>query len=128
MSRTARLGVIDLGTNTFHLLLVEANEEDWQFLYRKRIFVNLAEIGIEQISQQAMDRGLDALREFKTAINSHGVHQVRVVGTAALRRAHNAADFLERVKTQTGFDVQVISGDQEAAWIARGVLSAVPRS
>lgn len=122
-----RLSIIDLGTNTFHLLTVEIIREGvWTTLDRERIFVNLASEGIEWISDAAMSRGLATMERFKGRIVNHEAGTVIAVGTAALRTARNAGTFLDKVKEKTGIGVQVIPGDREADLIAKGVLAALP--
>ncbi|MDX1477587.1 MAG: hypothetical protein R3301_07750 [Saprospiraceae bacterium] len=125
MSKGRRLSVIDLGTNTFHLLLVEVRDGGWTFLFRKRIFVNLAEDSIDHIGDAAWSRGMAALAEFALLIRQYDIENVRAVGTEALRRADNAVTFLREVKDRFSLEVQVVDGDQEAAWIAAGVMAAM---
>lgn len=119
--------VIDLGTNTFHLLIVEGNGNGHlEEIYRKRIFVQLAEESITRIGTGAFERGLNALREYREAIDNHKVTNVRAFGTAALRRAENSAEFREAIKKETGIEVEVIGGDEEARLITEGVRLAIP--
>ena len=118
-------GVIDLGTNTFHLLLVEKTNIGWQEVYRERIFVNLAEGGIQTISAEAWERGMQALKRFTEIIEVHCPRHLKAVGTAALRRASNAGQFTREVNKMYGIDVEVIDGATEARYICRGVLAAV---
>ena len=120
-----RLAIVDLGTNTFHLLIVQAEKGQWHTIYRERIFINLAEDGIDHIGPGAWDRGLDAMKKFASNIHQHAA-QVRALGTAALRRADNASAFLAEVLSTTGIEVDVISGEVEASLITAGVLSALP--
>ena len=122
-----RLAVIDLGTNTFHLLIVEAKSgEPFREIYRTRIFVKLAEEGIQTIGQAAFERGLKTLREFQQIIETQKAEQVRAFGTAALRTAANGPEFIQQVKAITGLDIQLIPGQEEARLIHKGVSQAVP--
>lgn len=119
--------VIDLGTNTFHLLIVEPDGAGhFKEIYRKRIFVQLAEESIMRIGAAAFERGLAALREYRNALDEYGIQEVRAFGTAALRRAENSADFRAAIQQETGIEVQVIGGDEEARLITEGVRLAVP--
>ncbi len=119
--------VIDLGTNTFHLLIVEPDGAGhFKEIYRKRIFVQLAEESITRIGAAAFERGLAALREYRNTLNKHGVREVRAFGTAALRRAENSADFRAAIRQETGIEVQVIDGAEEAKLITEGIRLAVP--
>lgn len=124
-----RHAVIDLGTNTFHLLVVDhAASGDWKELHRERIFVKLAEEGIQEIGPAAYRRGLEAMSLFRTALDKFGVPPERVCafGTAALRTARNAQYFLRDVLHLTGITARAIPGEQEARLIYQGVRQAVP--
>lgn len=123
---SARIAVIDLGTNTFHLLIAEATGDAWKELYRERIFVNLAENGIKTICNSARDRGLEALRHFRGIIRNHEVSDIKAVGTAALRTASNSKQFVRDVQNELGIAIQVIDGQEEAAYINAGVMKALP--
>ncbi len=124
-----RFAVLDLGTNTFHLLIAEQNAAgQWQTLVREKRYVKLAEEGIHRISDAAFARGLVALQSFKIQLDTHGVPSsaVQAFGTAALRTAENAPEFVEQVFTLTGIRPESIPGDREAALIYLGVRQAVP--
>ena len=124
-----RHAVIDLGTNTFHLLIVDhTGPGEWNEVYRERIFVKLAEEGIHEISPAAFRRGLEAVELFKTALDHFGIppEQVRAFGTAALRTAANAPDFIRDVQRRTGIAARAIEGQYEARLIYQGVRQAVP--
>ncbi len=122
-----KLAVIDLGTNTFHLLIVQpAANGQFEECFRKRVFVQLAEDGIEKIGEKAFERGLNTLKEYKKILDEHGVEKVQAFGTAALRRANNASEFRAAIKKATGIEVEVISGNAEAQLITKGVRQAVP--
>ena len=124
-----RFGVIDLGTNTFHLLIAEVNESgQFRDLYRQRIFVKLAEEGIEKIGMAPFHRGLQALKEYRNILHEYGVINVRAFGTAALRTAINGNEFIQKVKAITGIQIQLIPGKEEARLIHKGVSLAVPMS
>lgn len=121
--------VIDLGTNTFHLLIAEkAPEGGWTSLLRQRFFVKLAENGISRIGDAAFARGLAAMEAFKVQLDLFDLpaERVRAFGTAALRTAENAPAFLQEVLTRTGIRAEAISGDREAMLIYKGVRQAVP--
>ncbi|MEO0776621.1 MAG: phosphatase [Bacteroidota bacterium] len=121
-----RLAVIDLGTNTFHLLIVEVKAEGgFRELYRERRFVKLAEDGIQRIGPAPFQRGLDALVDFAQIIQQQQVQRIRAFGTAALRTAQNGADFIDRVRNHTNLDIQLIPGSEEARLIHQGVVQAV---
>ncbi len=124
---TKPLAVIDLGTNTFHLLIVRQEErKEFEILHRERRFVKLAEEGIHWIGSGAFLRGLDTLLHFKKIIGRFDVGQTVAVGTAALRTASNGREFVEEVRKKTGLEIALISGEREAELIGKGVALAIP--
>ncbi len=124
-----RFAVLDLGTNTFHLLIAERTSTGhWQILVKDKRYVKLAEQGIERIGDEPFARGLAALQAFKIQLDAYAVPPAAMYafGTAALRTATNAPDFLEQAFALTSIRPQSIPGDREAALIYQGVRQAVP--
>lgn len=113
--------VIDLGSNTFHILVVQA--DDNETIYRERVFVSLAEEGISCIGEAAYTRGVKAIQHFADVLSAYDVVQLRAVGTAALRSASNAPTFVQDVYAQTGIHIDVIDGLQEASYIHAGIAT-----
>ena len=121
------IAIIDLGTNTFHLLIVKIlKNNQWETLYRERIFVKLGEGGVDEIIPSAWSRAIKSLVHFKKIINQHNCSKLEAVGTAALRKAKNAQDFIATVRKNIGINVSVISGDLEALLITKGVTHSLP--
>ena len=121
------LAVIDLGTNTFHLLIAQADSAGgFSEIFRERRFVKLAQESIDFIHPTAYQRGLTTMLDYKEILDRHQVAQVRAFGTAALRTAQNGADFVREIKEKTGISIQLIDGEQEARYILRGVRLAIP--
>ncbi len=123
-----RLGVIDLGTNTFHLLISDYLEEKGRFIrvMRKRESVKLGDKGVKTINDEAFQRGLAAIKKFKRLVEKYKVDKLVAIGTAALRNASNAKEFMDTVKRQTGINVKLISGMEEAKLIHLGISSIIP--
>ncbi len=123
-----RYAVIDLGTNTFHLLIARHGngKEAFEVLYKERRFVKLAEEGIETIGEKALRRGLQALAHFQQVMREYEVVDIRAVGTAALRTASNGPRFVEDIKEKLGLQITLIDGYREAELIAKGVDHAIP--
>ena len=121
------IAVIDLGTNTFNLLIAEKNQTGHSVIYKKKIPVRLGEGGIQDnvLTTEAMERGLLALQEHQSAIESHGVSQVYAFATSAIRSASNGEGFVTSVFNQIGIKINVISGEEEAMYIFHGVNNAV---
>ncbi|UBM58982.1 phosphatase [Marinilongibacter aquaticus] len=118
--------IIDLGTNTFHLLLVDEND---QVILKLSRAAKIGMGGIEKgiITEEGILRGLAVLREYKVEIEKQQIpmDQVFAFGTSALRSAANQSEVLARFANETGIAVQVISGDREAELIYEGVKQAV---
>ena len=123
-----KAAVIDLGTNTFHLLISEKNQDgSITELYRERRFVRLGKGGISQgvITDDAYQRAMSTLLDFKELIALHQVDVTRATATSAIRSARNGQGFMEEVKRKTGIVLEIISGDEEAELIFAGVSSDV---
>ncbi len=116
--------VIDLGTNTFHLLLAKVvGNNEVEEVFKLQIPVKLGEGGINNktITPAAFIRGIDALLQFKSIITEYGTSKVFAFATSAIRGAENGDEFVAEVKKQTGIEINVISGEEEADLIFNGV-------
>lgn len=123
---TTLKAVIDLGTNTFHLLIGRVSERrEIEVVYRKRVYVKLAEEGIDKIGDAPYKRGLSALEKFRTVLSSIGDIPIIALGTAALRTASNGQQFIEEVKANFDIHIQIIDGMAEANLIYEGVRNGV---
>lgn len=123
MSSTSLYAAIDLGSNSFHMLVVREVAGSIQTLSRIKRKVRLA-AGLSpdnQLSPEAMERGWQCLRLFAERLQDIPHNQIRVVATATLRLAVNAADFIAKAQEILGCPVQVISGEEEARLIYQGV-------
>ncbi len=114
---------IDLGSNSFHMWLIRNNAGSVQTLAKIKRKVRLAAgLDSEQVlSQDAMQRGWDCLALFAERLQDIEPQHIRIVGTAALRSAKNADQFLEKAATILGHTVNVIPGEEEARIIYQGV-------
>ncbi|GAB2786987.1 hypothetical protein GCM10027275_34490 [Rhabdobacter roseus] len=124
-----RLGIIDLGTNTFHLLIVEKTSAGLITLFRESRPARIGQGGINlrTITEAALARALEVLRYFRETLDQYQVpaHRTHAFGTSAIRNAENRAAFCDTILHETGIDVTVIDGDQEAQYIYHGVRSAL---
>ncbi|MFF5380010.1 exopolyphosphatase [Pedobacter suwonensis] len=118
-----RIAVIDLGTNTFHLLIAETAGNQPEILYKTNIPVKLGEgrINDNMIIPVAFKRGIDCLKNFSKTIVDYQVDLVRATATSAVRSAENGKDFVNAVKEKAGIKIEIISGDEEAELIYQGV-------
>lgn len=122
-----RIAIIDLGTNTFHLLIVEyRNGDEYHTVFKEKQYVKLAEGGIKNIHPIPYQRGINALLRFREVLDEHDVDMMYALGTAALRTAQNGEQFMQDAYQQAGIDIQTISGDLEAELIYHGVKQSVP--
>ena len=120
---------IDIGTNTFRLLIAEihynpANKGySLKEIYSERIITRLGE-GITasgRISDVSMQKGLNALETFSRIISENNVTKSSAIATSALREAQNSKDFIGKAK-RTGIDIRTISGKEEARLTASGMM------
>ena len=127
MSKT--LAAIDIGTNTFRLLIAEVNRDGLKEVYSERIITRLGSgVSISNnLNDEAIENGLAALRKFKSAILNFRIDAVSAVGTSALREAANSDLFLTRAKSETGFDIRIVSEKEEAIMTSIGMLMDIPK-
>jgi len=118
-----KAGVIDMGTNTFHLVIADFSEGEVDLIYKTNVPVKLGEGRLNEniIIPEAFERGLQALTQFSHTLKAHDVKVLKATATSAVRNASNGPDFVQAVKERTGIDIEVISGDEEAAYIFKGV-------
>jgi len=127
--RPRRLAGIDIGTLTCRLLIADLLPyAPLKELRSERRILRLGE-GVDQtkrLSPAAMDRVIQCLQEWKAVIDIYRVDACTAVATSAVRDAANRAEFLDRVKGEAGFDVEVITGDEEARRTLLGIRSGLP--
>jgi len=122
-----RIAVIDLGSNTFHLLICETGPDGtWKEIHKEREYVKLASGGFELIDQETEQRAIDAMTRFVNLIREHGVTRTKAIGTAALREATNGLALAKKLSTITGIPIEIIRGQKEAKYILLGIRSALP--
>ncbi len=126
---TTRLAGIDIGTLTCRLLIADLLPgAPLKELRSERRILRLGE-GVDRtkhLSPAAVDRVVQCLKDWREVIDSYRVQACAVVATSAVRDAGNRQEFLERVKRETGFDVEVITGDEEARRTMLGIRSGLP--
>lgn len=117
-----RKAIIDLGSNTFHLLIVDLNDDNsFTQVYKERKFVGLATGGIEMIDKDRIEKALSAIEEFKDTIESYNVQSTIATGTAALRSARNGQFLATKIEELYKIPVEIIGGEREAELIYKGV-------
>jgi len=117
------VAVLDLGTNTFNLLIVRVEEgEITEKLYNKKIPSKIGMGGINNslISDEAFTRGIDALKKHKESLDFYKTEKLFAFGTSALRNASNSDEFVRSAKEQADIDINIIPGIEEAELIFHG--------
>lgn len=125
IAQSTLAAAIDLGSNSFHILVAAFVEGRMLPLHCWGEKIQLAE-GLDErgpLTEAAKQRARDCLSRFADAIADVPAEHVRVVGTDALRRASDSAEFVSEIESLLGVPVQVVSGEQEAHIIYQGVLA-----
>lgn len=122
-----KIAVIDLGTNTFHILIAQTNLDSVEVLHREKVAVKIGEggINVQLIIEEAKARAIAALRHFKKVADAYGVTEIHATATSAIRNASNSAEITDKIYQETGIRVRVISGEEEAELIYEGVKKAL---
>ncbi|MDD4239241.1 MAG: Ppx/GppA phosphatase family protein [Desulfotomaculaceae bacterium] len=121
-----RVGVIDIGTNSTRLLVVEESEKHVQTVATNLAITRLGEgVGSGTLLPQAMVRTAGVVESFLQEARRLGAERVVAVATSAVRDAANRAVFLELVKKRTGLQIRVLSGAEEASYSYLGVMSGL---
>ncbi|WP_316803777.1 exopolyphosphatase [Pedobacter nototheniae] len=118
-----RTAAIDLGTNTFHLIIAEKENDELKIIYKTNAPVRLGEgrLNDNLIIDAAFKRGVDQLKIYSQTLQEYGVTNFKTTGTSAIRSASNGKDFVDAVKAETGIEIEIISGEEEAGLIYQGV-------
>ena len=112
----AAFAALDLGTNNCRMLVGAPSGDGFRVIDSYSRIVRLGE-GLHhtgELGQPAMDRAIDALRACTGRLLRRDISQLRAVATEACRRATNGRDFLQRVKSEIGLEIAVISSREEA--------------
>ncbi len=117
------MAALDLGSNSFHLVVTRVVSGSLQIVHRIKERVHLAD-GLDEdgfLSQEAIERGLAGLKMMQESLQGFQPDQVRIVATYTLRKALNAHEFISRAKRILPYPIEVISGIEEARLIYSGV-------
>ncbi|MHB1420999.1 MAG: Ppx/GppA phosphatase family protein [Bacillota bacterium] len=119
---------VDVGTNSIRLLLGTVSNGQVipirTMLLGTRIGEGLVPGGT--LNKQAMVRTISGLIEFKKELDRFNIKDIQAVATSALREANNAGEFISLARMQTGLEISIITGNQEASLTYRGVSGAIP--
>ena len=126
----SRVGVVDVGSNSVRLVVFDGAARSPAYFYNEKIMCALGE-GLSEtgrLSPKGRERALKALRRFATLAEGMNITPLTAVATAAVREAEDGPEFCEEVLQETGIEIHVIEGDEEARLSAQGVLLGWPGS
>src|SRR5688572_10018173 len=111
-----KIAIIDMGTNTFHLLLAEISREGYQIVVRDHEAVKIGMAGINEgyITAAGCERAIRSMKKLRKTIDQNAITRIYAFGTSALRSAKNGDALAQEITSLTGIPIQIITGDQEA--------------
>ncbi|MCP5463999.1 MAG: Ppx/GppA family phosphatase [Deltaproteobacteria bacterium] len=119
-----KIGVIDMGTNSFHFILARLSPSaHFEVLLRDKEMVGLGKGAMVtgELEPEAMENALETLKRFLYLAQKRGADQIIAISTSAVRESKNGGDFLDRIKRETKLKVQIITGQEEARLIGLAV-------
>ena len=126
-----RVGCVDAGSNAIRILIAEfRSPTEWDTLHYERVPIRLGhQVFVEgQLDQGAIERCVAAFRDFAEQVEAHECEAFRAVATSAVREARNGGLLRERILHESGIDLHVISGSEEARLVHRAVVSRLDLS
>ena len=123
-----RLAAIDVGSNSVHMIIADVTSEGHlEVVDRVKEMVRLGRRSFTtgRLTEEAMEMTVRALAHFRRLADMRRVGRMRAVATSAVREAHNRAEFIRRIRRETGIVVEVISGAEEAKLIFLAARHAV---
>jgi exopolyphosphatase/guanosine-5'-triphosphate,3'-diphosphate pyrophosphatase len=119
-----RAAAIDVGTNSTRFLIADVGEDrGFQRVFADRRITRLGE-GVHcsgRLNEKAMQRTLETLCLFLSAAQDHGADRIAGAATSAVRSASNGDSFVHRIRHETGLELQILSGEEEAHCMAQGI-------
>jgi len=122
-----RIAAIDLGTNSFHAVIMDIYPDgSFRRVDKLKEMVLLAEGGMQNVlSEEAMERGIQALEMIKYLCDNQGVEKILAFATSAIREAENGGEFIQRAIDEVGIKPMAISGSREAHLIGQAIQHAI---
>jgi len=124
-----KIASIDCGTNSFHLMIGQISAQGQvEVIDRQKDMVRLGDSTFQSgvIAPESFARAAEALRGFRRLCDTHQVDALLAVATSAAREADNGGEFVRAMRDETGIDLHVITGDEEARLIYLGARSVLP--
>lgn len=118
-----RVAVIDVGTNSVNMLVQDRDGDVLRRFSTPRLGENFTRTGL--LAADAQARTIDVLQTYKRELDDLGIYRIRVIGTAACRRASNVDQFLQSVQATTGMNLEVVDEHTEAKLSFRGALAGL---
>jgi len=121
-----KVAILDLGTNTFNLLLVKITANAYYIFHNEKVPVMIGKGGINQgiLTGDAQERALEALTYYKKIIDAEKINTIYGYATSAFRDAKNGPAFRDLIEERIGISINIISGEEEATFIYKGVKTA----
>lgn len=129
LNHSAEVAAVDLGSNSFHMMVARADGSELQVIDRLREPVRLA-AGLDadkRMRPEVAQRALACLSRFGERLRGIPPERVRIVGTSTLRRMRGRAEFLAAAEAATGHAIEIISGVEEARLVYNGVVQGLGR-
>lgn len=122
-----RLAALDLGSNSFHLMIAEVHPGGFEPIIGEKEMLRLGDlVGRHgRIPDEAADAAVAVVRRFRQLADAAGAEEIAACATSALRRAANGAEVVDRIEAEAGVAVEVISGLREAELIFRAIRAGV---
>ena len=130
MKKSNEYAVIDLGSNSFHMIIARIINGATQIIYKNKKNIHLA-TGLDennQLSDSSIKRGIECLELFAERLNGFPPENVRIVATYTLRVASNRHKFLKAAAKILPYPIEIISGQEEARLVYLGTMTAEPTS
>ncbi|MEY2757139.1 MAG: hypothetical protein RIR33_917 [Pseudomonadota bacterium] len=126
--RWRRIGVMDVGSNSVRLVVYDVRGRAMQPRFNEKVLAGLGRglAATGQLHPEGVEIAIAALSRFASITRAQKVEALFPFATAAVREASNGKEFVEQVKRETGIQLRVLSGDDEARFAAEGVLAGTP--
>ena len=125
-----RIGVIDIGSNSVRLVVFDGASRSPSYFFNEKIMCGLG-VGLSKklcLNNSGKKRALKAIKRFMNITKKMDISKIIGIATAAIRKANDGEDFLQKIKDETFLDVFVASGEEEARLSANGVLLGRPKT
>ena len=122
-----RVSILDLGTNTFNILIADLVDGQIKTIHTGREIAKLGEGGLHEnrITKEAFERGQSAFQALVECAQSHNCDVIKAFATSGIRSTTNGQVFIDTIRDKHGISVEVISGDREAELIWKGVRQCI---